>query len=75
MLKRLEKEEAVEQKKFDQIKEINKSLVAIKEIKEKELHEIKTSLNKEKDKHTELEGKSSDLRDEISEIIAHREEL
>lgn len=35
LLKRLEKEEAVEQKKFDEIKEINKSLVAIKEIKEK----------------------------------------
>ena len=50
-MKRLEKEEAIEEKKIAEIEEINSNLNALMRIKEKDLQTINDQLEREKHKH------------------------
>ncbi len=75
LLKKLEKEEAVEVKKMQEIEEINSNLRSLMRLKEKELAATRDSLAKEKAKHDSISAGIEQVREEISEITGRRSEL
>lgn len=62
-MKKLEKEEAVEVKKMQEIEEINANLRSLMRLKEKELAATRESLSKEKAKHDALSAGIEQVKD------------
>lgn len=71
-MKRLEKEEAVEEKKIAEIEDINGNLNALMRLKERELHNFREQLDKEKQKYQTQAREIENLKDKIQDLVSKK---
>lgn len=78
LLKKLEKEEALEEKKIAELEDINLNLVDLEKLKDKELQGVLEQLRKEEKKHEQQKREIESLKTTVRELLeqkAREEEL